>query len=86
MYVYAYALFSVWDRVFPDEQEITVDQIVMNLKWNKKFGFDENEMMYALEKMEEANILRLNKQLMPVTVIRIGDTDSLLPHLYDFLN
>lgn len=86
LYVYAYALISVWDRVFPDEQEITVDQIVMNLKWNKKFGFDENEMMYALEKMEEANILRLNKQLMPVTVIRIGDTDSLLPHLYDFLN
>lgn len=86
LYVYSYALFSVWDRVLSSEQEITTDQIIMNLKWNKRFGFDEDEMMYALEKMEEINILKLNKQLMPVTVIRIADTDSLLPHLYDFLN
>lgn len=86
LYVYAYTLLSAWDKIYPTEQEITIDQIVMNLKWNKRFGFDDDEMMYALEKMEETSILRLNKQLMPVTVIRTTNTASLLPYLYDYLN
>ena len=86
LYVYAYALLSSWDKMYPDKQEITIDQIVLNIKWNKRFGFDDDEMMYALEKMEEANILCLNKQLIPVTAIRTTDTASLFPHLYDYLN
>lgn len=86
LYVYAYTLLSSWDKMYHTEQEITIDQIALNLKWNKRFGFDDDEMMYALEKMEEANILKLNKQLIPVIAIRTTDAASLLPHLYDYLN
>lgn len=86
LYVYAYTLLSSWDKMFSDKQEITIDEIILNMKWNKRFGFDDDETMYALEKMEEANILYLNKQLVPITVIRTVDTTSLIPHLYDYLN
>lgn len=85
LYVYAYTLLSTWDIMFHDEHEITIDQIALNMKRNKRFGFDDDEMMYSLEKMEEAGVLRLNKQLIPVTAIRTTDTASLLPHLYDYL-
>lgn len=85
LYVYAYALFGSWDRKYPETQEITSDQII-DMKWNKRFGFDEDEMLFALEQMEGKQLLRLNKQLVPYTVIRNVDTADVLPHLYELLN
>ena len=85
LYVYAYALFSSWEKKYLDTQEITSDQIT-DMKWNKRFGFDEDEMLFALEQMEGKQLLRLNKQLVPYTVIRNADTADVLPHLYELLN
>lgn len=85
MYVYAYTLFNSWDMNYPETQEITVDQII-DMKWNKRFGFDEDEMLFALEQMEGKQLIRLNKQLVPYTVIRSADTANVLPHLYELLN
>ena len=84
-YVYAYALFNSWNKKYPDLQEITADQIT-EMKWNKRFGFDEEEMLFALEQMEVKQLLRLNKQLVPYTVIRITDINDVLPRLYELLN
>lgn len=85
LYVYAYTLFSSWGKKYPDTQEITSDQIT-DMKWNKRFGFDEDEMLFALEQMEGKQLLRLNKQLVPYTVIRNADAADVLPHLYELLN
>ena len=85
LYVYAYALFSSWDRTYSKTQEVTADQII-DMKWSKRFGFDEDEMLFALEQMEEKKLIRLNKQLVPYTVIRNADTADVLPHLYELLN
>lgn len=85
LYAYAYTLFSSWDRKYPEVQEITADQIA-DMKWNKRYGFDENEMLFALEKMEEIQLVRLNKQLVPYTVIRNADAADVLPHIYELLN
>ncbi|MBR1592828.1 MAG: hypothetical protein IJ666_07450 [Ruminococcus sp.] len=85
LYVYAYALFSTWDKKYPETQEITADQII-GMKWNKHFGFDEDEMLFALEQMEGKQLIRLNKQLRPYTVIKNADTADVLPHLYELLN
>lgn len=84
-YAYVYALFSSWDRKYAETREITADQII-DMKWNKRFGFDEGEMLFALEKMEEKQFIRLNKQLVPYTVIRNADTVDVLPYLYELLN
>lgn len=85
LYVYTYALFRSWDRRFPKAQEITADQIIA-MKWNKRFGFDEDEMLFALEQIEGKQLIRLNKQLVPYTVIRNADTVNVLSHLYELLN
>ena len=52
----------------------------------KKITFDEEEMLFALEQMEVKQLLRLNKQLVPYTVIRITDINDVLPRLYELLN
>lgn len=85
LYVYAYALFSSWDKKYPNTQEITADQII-EMKWNKRFGFDEDEMLFALEQMEGRQLLKLNKQLVPYTIIRNAETADVLSHLYELLN
>ena len=85
LYVYAYTLFSSWDKKYSGTQEITADQIT-EMKWNKRFGFDEDEMLYALEQLEAKQLIRLNKQLVPYTVIRNAETADVLPHLYELLN
>ena len=85
LYAYAYTLLSSWDMNCPETQEITADQII-GMKWNKRFGFDEDEMLFALEQMEGKQLIRLNKQLVPYTVIRNADTANVLPHLYELLN
>ena len=85
LYVYAYALLNSWDKKYPETQEITADQLT-DIKWNKRFGFDEDEMLFALEQMEVKHVIRLNKQLVPYTVIRNVDTADVLPHLYELLN
>lgn len=85
LYVYAYALFSSWEKKYFDTQEITADQII-EMKWNKRFGFDEDEMLFALEQMEGRQLLKLNKQLVPYTIIRNAETSDVLPHLYELLN
>lgn len=85
LYVYVYSLFSSWDRKYPGTQEITADHII-EMKWNKRFGFDEDEMLFAFEQMEGKQLIRLNKQLVPYTIIRNADTADVLPHLYELLN
>jgi hypothetical protein len=86
LYIYSYTLFSSWDKYFPSQQEITIDQIITSLNWSKRFGFDEDETIYALDQMEEENMVKVNKQLLPFTIIRTAETSQLLPHLYDLLN
>ena len=86
MYVYAYGLLSSWERVFPTEYEITSDQLAEKLNWGKRFGFDDDEILYAFEKIENVGIIKLNKQLVPYTMIKTSETSSVLPHLYDLLS
>ena len=85
-YMYAYTLFDSWDNYLGDLQEITADQIVNELKWNKRFGLDDDEMIVALESLENEGYLRLNKQLIPYTVIRISDKSDALANLYSLIS
>ena len=86
LYVYAYGLLSSWEIVFPTEYEITSDQLAEKLNWGKRFGFDDDEILFALERLEDSGIIKLNKQLVPYTLIKISEAASILPHLYDLIN
>lgn len=82
-YVYAYTLLKSWEVQFQDYREITIDQIIEELKWNKPFGFSYDEILSVLEELAIDNIVSLNKQLTPITIIKIKEADELLSHLYD---
>lgn len=86
LYAYAYTLLKTWEKKYPNTQEITSDHISQAMRWNKRIGFDEDETLYALEQMEERNLISLNKQLIPYTVIKRADSAYVLPHIYDLLN
>lgn len=85
-FAYAYTLFSAWDIYMKDTGEITTDQVVDILMWNKRLGFDEDEMLFVLEELEAEGLVRLNKQLAPYTVIRNAETNDILPRLYELLS
>ena len=86
LYVYAYLLLTSWEKLFPNAQEITFDQISNELKWNKILGFDDEEMLFTLEQLENEGIVQLNKQLVPYTAVRLTDSSDSMLKLYDLLN
>ena len=86
LYVYAYLLLASWEKLFPNAQEITFDQISNELKWNKILGFDDEEMLFTLEQLENEGIVQLNKQLVPYTAVRLTDSSDSMLKLYDLLN
>lgn len=85
-FAYAYTLFSAWDHYLQETVEITTDQIADTLMWNKRLGFDESEMLFVLEELEAEGLVRLNKQLVPYTVIRTAETNDVLPRIYELLS
>lgn len=80
--VYAYSLLMSWELVFPNEQELTVEQLMYDLAWGKRFGFDETEIMIVLDELEANGIVHLNRQLHPCTVIRSAEAKEIIPDLY----
>lgn len=84
-YVYAYTLLKSWEIQFPTYKEITINQVIEELKWNRAFGFDYDEVLNVLEDLSGDNIITLNKQLTPMTIIKVEDSDAMLPHLYDLV-
>ena len=85
-YVYAYALLSSWERSYPEVSELTSEQLSDKLHWGKRFGFDDDETLYALESLEDIGVVKLNKQLVPLSIIKTAEAASVLPHLYDLLS
>ena len=75
-------MLKSWELIFPSEQELTVEQLMQDLAWGKRFGFDETEMTAVLDELETEEILRLNRQLHPCTVIRISEAKEILSKLY----
>ena len=85
-YMYAYSLLDSWDEYLGGVQEITVDQIINDMKWNKRFGLDNDEMILVLESLEDEGYLCLNKQLVPYTVIRTATKSDALLNFYSLIS
>lgn len=85
VYMYAYTLFSDWDVLFSNAPEITFADINEILQWGQGFGWNEEETFKALQLCEEYGLLKINKQLVPMTVVRNASTEDALRKLYDLL-
>lgn len=85
VFVYAYALFDSWERIFPDKQEITDFDLKNDLGFDKIFGLNEEECNYVVDSLAYEGFITVNRQLYPATMIRTSNSTSIISQLYSRL-
>lgn len=85
LFVYAYALMSSWDSILPDKREITLIELNEDLSFGKIFGLNDDSIGEVLDELADEDILSVNRQLFPATIIRTSDVTELIPRLYSRL-
>jgi hypothetical protein len=84
IYVYAYVLLSYWEEFFSEQDEITSVQLD-ELGFGEAFGWDTQDEYQVLEKLSDMGLIRMNRQLMPYTILRQMDEDNIAGKLYSEL-
>lgn len=85
LYVYAYTLLKTWEEVFKDRVEITILEILNYMKWGEAFGFEYDDILEVLDLLENYNIIKLNKQLSPLSIIKLKSSEDVKFDLYSML-
>lgn len=83
-YLYAYVLYEYWDILFPLQDEISADEFD-KLDFGKCFGISHSEELNILEKISELNLIRINKQLMPFTILKLSTKEQIVTEIYSNL-
>lgn len=84
-YLYGYALLDCWDRIFSDKKELSFDQVVEDMSYGKIFGLNSEEIDSVLCSLEEKQIVSINRQLFPVTIVRTIQTQDIIAQIYSQL-
>lgn len=82
-YMYGYTLLYSWEKYFKDKLEISIDEIIEGLKWSNKFGFDYNTTLEIFDELESLGIIKMNKQLSPITIIKTSEAEEIMFKIYD---
>lgn len=85
MYLYAYTLIKSWEMYFPEISEITINQVIDEIKWNRPLGLDYDGTLEVFDKLCDMNIIHINKQLNPMTVVRHTSPKEILGSIYSLL-
>lgn len=94
VYLYAYVLFEYWKEWLEntDSTEVTLASIseitsehLKKIGFKNVFGWSEKEEYQVLEMMASKGLIVLNRQMIPFTVRRVVDTESLIELLYSEL-
>lgn len=84
IYLYAYILYEYWDEFYKEQDEITSIQLE-KVCFGEAFGWDKKEEYEVLEKLTDKNIVRMNRQLMPYTILKLMDKKDIISRLYSEL-
>ncbi len=85
LYLYAFSLLDSWNSLYPDKKEILFSDIVEELSFGRTFGLNDEEVDSVLCSMEDDGLIIINRQLFPVTVVRLCDSEELIDKLYSNL-
>lgn len=80
--LYAFTLLQSWERIFPNRNEITIDDITETIKWGIPFGFDRDDVIMALDIIAQKRHIQVNRQLFPMTIARLQTSSTVLNDLY----
>ena len=81
--MYAYTLFSDWDILFSQESELAFPQISDVIQWGQGFGWNDEETFKALQLCDDYGLIKINKQLVPMTIVKNISKDETLRKLFD---
>lgn len=84
IFLYAYILYELWDEMFQNQEEISSVQF-STLNYGKIFGWNEQREYEVLEHLSDRGIIRLNRQLVPYTILRLTEKDAVIKRLYSEL-
>lgn len=84
VFAYAYSLVKELEVKFEGRKEVNINEII-NLRWQKGFFLSEIDFNKVMEWFEERRIVRINKQLTPITILLLKNSEELLPLLYSEL-
>lgn len=83
LYVYGYTLLYTWEKYQDEKIELNINDIINDMRWGYKFAFDYNTTLEVLDELECLGIIKLNKQLTPMTVIKTASSDDIIGNIYD---
>lgn len=83
-FLYAYILWIYWEELFPKQEEITSNELE-ELSFGKAFGWNMQEEYDALQHLSDEGLLQMNRQLMPYTILKLVDKDTIIERLYSRL-
>lgn len=84
IYVYAISFFTYWNEKYPEQDEITSVQMD-DLRFGEVFGWDMQLEYEVLERMADKGIIRMNRQLMPYTILKLVEVEDLYGRLFSEL-
>ncbi len=84
IFLYALGLWEYWDEKFAHQEEISSLQFE-ELNYGKSFGWDVQNEYKILEHLADRGLIRMNRQLMPYTILRLADKQELISRLYSEL-
>ncbi len=84
IYLYALVLWAYWEEYYPGQEEISSAQFA-ELRFGKIFGWDTQSEYEVLEHLADKGLLRMNRQLMPYTILKLTNKEALISSLYSEL-
>lgn len=84
IYMYATVLWKYWDEFYPEQDEISSVQFA-ELGFGKAFGWDLKAEYEVMEHLADRELIRMNRQLMPYTILKLVTEDELTNNLYSEL-
>lgn len=84
IFAYAIAFLTYWNEVYLGQDEITSVQMD-ELHFGVVFGWDMQTEYEVLEHLADKGIIRMNRQLMPYTILKLVEVEDLYSRLYSEL-
>lgn len=84
IYMYATVLWEYWNEYYPEQEEISSVQFA-ELGFGKTFGWDVKIEYEVMEHLADRGLIRMNRQLMPYTILKLTTEDELINNLYSEL-
>lgn len=85
LYMYLYTLLVELEEFDDSRKEFTYNEIFDEVKWNIGFQWSKKEATDILEKFESKDLITINRQLSPITILLKVSSRDILNEIYSLL-